>query len=135
MKAKHITFIFILPFLFSACSLIDVTEVKDCICTTEFRVYSVTVVDSSGSPVDSLITTVKSSRGKIFKPYQEPSLPGKYWLMDDGYTNEFTTLPTIIIFTGIRDSIKAEAVYLFNTDDCKCHVQKLGGPDTIVAKY
>lgn len=129
MKMKLIILLISFTLLYLACS---VTDVKNCLCTTEIRTYTINVIDSSGTPVDSLVTTIRNSHGKVFTANQFHNEPGTYWLMGDGYQQEFTISPTTIIFTGTKDSISVEAGFLFNTDDCKCHVNKVAGPDTLV---
>ena len=39
-----------------------------------------------------------------------------------------------ILFAGNSDSGSVNAEYFINTDRCKCHVQKISGPDTLVLK-
>ena len=112
------------------------TDVKDCACTLEFRGYSIIVINSSGDPVDSLITRITNSSGKEFSfhgSYFPNDSEGRYWIMDDSYKNEFTIRPTTIFFDGTKENVSAEAAFLINTDECKCHVNKVAGPDTVVA--
>jgi len=133
MKKRISSIIFILSLVFLSCT----TDVKDCLCSTEFREYNITIIDTSGTPVDSLLTRITNSRGKEFTPhgsYYQQSLEGKYWIMDDSYKNEFTVRPTSIFFEGAKEGVTVEAAFLFNTDECKCHVNKVAGLDTIVAQ-
>ena len=112
-------------------------EPNDCICTEEFRMYFVTVVDSLGNPVDSLLTTITNNRGKEygFGGYTPPPLmPGAYFVMTDGYQDDFGLSPGKIFFKGIKNNLEVTGEYLFNTDKCRCHVYKVAGPDTLVLK-
>jgi hypothetical protein len=71
-------------------------EYPDCVRTEEFRMYLVTVVDSLGNPIDSLITTITNDRGKEYRFEwftQPPFVPGVYFVMTDGYQNDFSTRP------------------------------------------
>jgi hypothetical protein len=133
MKKRISSIIFMFSLVFLSC----ITDVKDCICPTEFRGYNITIIDTSGNPVDSLVTRITNSRGREFTPYgsyYQHSLEGKYWIMDDLYKNEFTIRPTSIFFEAAKESVTVEAAFLFNTDECKCHVNKIAGPDIIVAQ-
>lgn len=109
----------------------------DCMCTEEFRTYLVIVVDTLGNPVYSLQTTVKNDRGKEygfegFTP--SPFMQGAYFVMTDGYQNDFSTRPGKIFFRGVKNNLEVTGEYLFNTDKCLCHVYKISGPDTLVLK-
>ena len=133
MKKRIAVLIILIALLFPSCT----TDVKDCACTEDFPTYLITVIDSSGNPVDSLITRITNSHGIEFSShgsYSSFSSEGKYWIMDDSYKNEFTIRPTTIFFEGTNENASAEAAFLFNTDECKCHVFKLAGPDTVVAQ-
>lgn len=123
----------ILLILWKQCS----DEPNDCICTEEFRMYLVTVVDSLGNPVDSLQTTIKNEQGKEydfgeFEPL--PYLMGVYFVMTDGYQNDFSQGPGKIFFKGAKNNLEVTGEYLFKTDKCLCHVYKVAGPDTLVLK-
>ena len=129
---KH-TLLFLPIFLFYNCD----DEYPECVCTEEFRTYLVIVVDSAGSPIDSLQTTVTNDRGKEYN-FEEfttpPFMPGAYFVMTDGYQNDFSIRAVKIFFTGVKNNLVVTGEYLFNTDECRCHVYKVAGPDTLVLK-
>ena len=109
----------------------------DCMCTEEFRMYFVTVVDSLGNPVDSLLTTITNDRGKEynFEGYTPPPfMPGAYFVMMDGYQGDFSRGTGKIFFKGAKNNLEVTGDYLFNTDKCRCHVYKVSGPDTLILK-
>jgi len=119
--------------LFTNCS----DEQPDCLCTTEFRMYFVAVIDTLGNPVDSLQTKITNSKGKEFafdNHYPPPNMSGIYFIMSDGYQYDFTTRPEKILFRGNKNSLGVTAEFFFNTDKCRCHVHKVSGPDTLVLK-
>lgn len=99
--------------------------------------YLVTVVDTLGNPVDSLETTITNSRGKEFN-FDELSIPpylqGAYYVMTDGCQNDFTIRPEKIIFNGTKGGKEVNGEFFFNTDECRCHVHKVAGPDTLILK-
>lgn len=114
-----------------------VDDLNDCICTEEFRMYFVVVVDTLGNPVDSLLTTITNDRGKEynFEGYTPPPfMPGAYCVMMDGYQDDFSLSPGKIFFKGIKNNLEVTGEYLFNTDKCRCHVYKVSGPDTLILK-
>ncbi len=116
--------------LFPSCS-----DINDCACTMEFRYITVLVVDEMNQPVTGLITTVKDESGKTFEFIQDPFFfQGFYIVMDDNYTREFSPIPKLILFTGLKDSLIVTAEFLINTDDCFCHIEKVSGPDTLVLR-
>ncbi|MBK7229592.1 MAG: hypothetical protein IPH97_12185 [Ignavibacteriales bacterium] len=125
--------IFILFVIFS-CSEID----KDCLCTEEYRTYLVTVVDTLGVPVDSLNITIKDKDGDELDVQQEPYYlgEGKYTVLNDSFTHIMCTCGTAqaIYFSATDGSKIANGEFMFNTDDCKCHINKVSGPDTLVLK-
>ena len=119
----------LLPFaaiVFQSCS----TEVKDCLCTADFRTVSVLVLDKNNLPVDSLVTTIENENGKIYILSIDEFFKGYYSVMTDNFVNDFSTNPTKIFFTGEKDSLEVNAEFEINTDECKCHIQKVSGPNT-----
>lgn len=133
MKFIKLPLMFLLILLLNNCS----EESPDCVCTEEFKMYLVTVIDSLGNPVDSLATTITNERGKQydFGNYPPPPyLTGSYVVMTDGYQDDFSAQPGKIFFSGLKSNLEVTGEYLFNTDACRCHVYKVGGPDTLVLK-
>ena len=135
MKIGFAVIILLYALSFLACT----TDVNDCICSTEFRTYDVIVLDSSGNPIDSLVIRITDSFGKEFSSngsFFNPAYnsEGKYWIMDDSYIQEFSIRPATIFLEGTKDNKSIEAAFLFNTDECKCHISKLAGPDTVIAQ-
>ena len=121
-------------FCFYSCSTIE----KDCLCTAEYRFYLVTIVDTLGVPVDSLAVTIKDKDGGELSVQQETNIfgAGKYTVLTDSFAKMFCSCgtPGKIYFTA-TDSIRtASGEYFFNTDECKCHINKISGQDTLVLK-
>lgn len=117
-----------------SCSEID----KDCLCTEEFRSYLVTVVDTLGTPVDSLDVTIKDKDGDELDVQQEQYFldDGKYTVLNDSFTHIMCTCGTLqkIYFSATNGSRIATGEFMFNTDECKCHINKVSGPDTLVIR-
>ena len=133
MKFFILLIVSILLILWNQCS----EESNDCICTEEFRMYLVVVVDTLGIPVDSLQTTIRNEQGKNYtfsEPGAPPYLQGSYFVMTDGYQDDFGTKPEKIFFGGTKNNLEVFGEYLFHTDECRCHVYKVAGPDTLVLK-
>jgi hypothetical protein len=131
MKLSLITISFLLILSFSSCF----DEEPDCVCSLEFRTYLVTVIDTLGNPVDSLEAIITNTRGKEFN-FDElsppPYMQGAYYVMTDGYENDFTIRPEKILFKGTKDGIEVTGEFYFNTDECRCHVYKIAGQDTLI---
>jgi hypothetical protein len=129
---KLISFLVVL-ILLASCK----DDEPECICTTEFRILTVTVVDSLDHPVDSLLVNITDEFGRTIKPlYKQLSYqPGLYVVVDDSYVDNLSTEPLLIYFTA-SDSIgrTANTIFIVNTDDCQCHVQKISGPTKIELK-
>ena len=120
--------------LISITALSCSSSMENCICTDQFVIITVVVLDQNNSFVPGLAVTVKDESGKIYdvSKYQYP-FPGIYNVMTDEYVRNFSTLPRRIIFTGESDSLIVNGSFFINTDECRCHVNKVSGPDTLVA--
>jgi hypothetical protein len=107
-------------------------------CTEEYRFFLVTVVDTLGLPVDSLDVTIRDKDGDELDVLQEsnPFGPGNYTVLNDSFTQLFCscTTPEIIYFSATDGGRIATGEYLFNTDKCRCHINKVSGPDTLVLR-
>ena len=131
---KNLLILFLSVIVLFSCSTVD----KDCLCTEEYRFFLVTVVDTLGVPVDSLTVTIRDKDGDELDVVQESYAfgPGKYTVLNDSFTQMFCscTTPERIYFSATDGSRIATGEYLFNTDNCKCHINKVEGPDTLVLR-
>ena len=127
-------FIFLILLTSVSCSVLD----DNCLCTDEFCYYTVTVVDTLGVPVDSLTVSIKDKNGNKLDVNQPGYIfnPGVYVVLDDSFINmfEFTERAEKVFFSATDGERIAQAEYLFNSDRCRCHVNKVSGPDTLVLK-
>lgn len=123
---------------FAGCTKDD-GPTDQCICTLNFASYVVTIVDGSGAGVDSLQTV--SILKRTGKPYSfappwsggSPDSHGRYVVLTDEAAKDLSSLPDTIVFKAMRgSSVIVEQNYLFNTDDCHCHIHKIAGPDTLI---
>ena len=125
---------FLLIIIAISCSTVD----EDCMCTEEYRFYLVTVVDTLGVPIDSLDITIKDKDGDELNVLQDPHPfgAGKYTVLNDSFTDMFCACGTTqkIYFSATDGNRSASGEYLFNTDECKCHINKISGPDTLILK-
>lgn len=118
-------------FLYS-CSLVE-NQDSGCICTAVFVSVGVVVTDQNNQLVDSLSVVVKNkTSGKVYDFYGASKDYGdRYLVMTDQYVREFNVFPQIIVFTGKKGNSEVYADFQIITDECKCHVGKLSGPDTL----
>lgn len=131
---KNLLILFLSVILFFSCSTVD----EDCLCTEEYRFFLVTVVDTLGVPVDSLNVTIRDKDGDELNVVQDPHPfgAGKYTVLNDSFTQMLCSCPTAekIYFSATDGNRIAAGEYLFNTDKCRCHINKVSGPDTLVIR-
>ncbi len=120
--------------LFSGC--LEDSPSSPCICTEEFRTIFNVVIGPDGNPVDSMAVTVKDPATGTAYQLQSGYPPYAHWnlVMSDQYTPLFSTTPRKIVFIAEKDTLRVEQEYSIITDNCKCHVYKAAGPDTIYIK-
>ena len=131
---KQFLIIVLIALLIYSCSEVD----NDCICTQEFRSYLVTVIDTLGVPVDSLNITIKDKDGNELDVQQDPYFlnEGKYTVFNDVFTQILCDCgtPQKIYFSATDGTRNTAGEFLFNTDECQCHINKVAGPDTLVLR-
>lgn len=131
---KTLLILFLSVIVLFSCSTVD----EDCLCTEEYRFFLVTVVDTLGVPVDSLNVTIRDKDGDELNVVQDPYPfgAGKYTVLNDSFTQMFCscTTPEKIYFSATDGNRIAAGEYLFNTDKCRCHINKVSGPDTLVIR-
>lgn len=130
---KKIILILLVYFLIISCS----KDNLNCVCTEEFSMITISVVDSTDNPVDSLNVFIEDEFGRQINPLykQLEFVPGRYVVIDDSYTNYLSTNPLLLRFTA-SDSLGrlAQAFIVVNTDECRCHVNKISGVDKTVLR-
>ena len=111
--------------------------VSGCACTEEYWAYPVTVVDGSGSPVPDLTLTRTNLRtGRVLQPgWLGLLIPGVYLVADDGMLDAFSSEGDTLRVAGSKLGTTIVADFVFAVPEpCRCHVDLLAGPDTILVR-
>ena len=105
-----------------------------CACTEEFRYFTVTVLDDATQPATNVALTRTNLRtGKVLEPgWLGDLVPGVYLVADDGLVSEFSTGGDTLRVTGVQGGATFTADYVFAVDACRCHLQRVSGPDTVI---
>ena len=130
LKSAFISFL-LLP-AGSACD----TDI-DCLCTLDFRLFGVTVVDETGQLVsDAMLSRLNLRSGQMLEPTWLGLLePGVYLVADDGHLDAFSSEGDVVRVTGTKGTISFSADFEFASPaPCRCHVEQLAGPDTVVMR-
>ena len=106
----------------------------NCACTEEFRYFTVTVLDDASQPATNVSLTRTNLRtGKVLEPGWLGNLvPGVYLVADDGQIAQFSTGGDTLRVTGTQGGATFTADYVFAVDACRCHLQRVAGPDTVI---
>lgn len=130
-----IPFMLIVPYLLSYCDDIP----GPTICTAEFVTLRITVVDTSGFPVDSVeILVYNSESGKIYDVSDmniwdsHLSRSGSYTVYHDGFIKPYQGIVERLIVEGEKGESGFRIEYAVSNNEC--HVYKLSGPDTVVIR-
>jgi len=128
---KYPALVFVMSILFYSCALVENHD-SGYMCTAVFVSIGVTVVDQNNIEVDSLTVTVKNKNtGKVYDFGETRDYQGHYLVMTDSYSKDFNVIPQTIEFTGKKGNTEISTEFLIVTDECKCHVGKAAGPDTL----
>ncbi|MEO8635747.1 MAG: hypothetical protein ABI587_10770 [Gemmatimonadales bacterium] len=103
------------------------------VCTSEFAVVTVTVVDTLGAPVtDATVTSTLLRTGAILSPTSLALLTaGTYIIVDDGAREPLRNAGDSVGVTARRGTGPSlPATYVIDVPG-GCHVHKLSGPDTL----
>ncbi len=105
-----------------------------CACTLEFRFFTVAVVDEAGAPVPDLELVVTRVRdGFVYGVVQDTaSGSGVYMVFNDNFVDEVRTSGEQVRVVAAKDGVSVEGAYVFSTDECRCHISKVSGPDTLI---
>ncbi|MFA6235068.1 MAG: hypothetical protein WC824_12920 [Bacteroidota bacterium] len=118
--------------LFAAC---DTQDPGDCLCTEEFISIGVYVVDADRKPVEGVRIVVTVPRtGDTLEFAGYPSHNGYYSIADDRMTESLPVDGEWLQMKGEKDTLRFDQAFFISTGPCRCHVEKLFGPDTVTLK-
>ena len=116
------------------CCLVACDTAFDCDCTTEFVAVTFQVVNDDGEPEAGVeVTIILERTGEILALDQ----PGA----DLGFFVVITDSQKSLIHPFFGDVLKVEGVsgeegfeigFRVDVDECRCHIHKVFGPDTVV---
>ena len=102
-----------------------------CACTEEFRSYHLTVVDGAGERADGVdVRVVRVLTGERLDFGSPAGTPGVYVIMDDSFTDRIAADESFQV-GGVRGETSFTTEFRFGTDECRCHVLRLAGPDSV----
>jgi hypothetical protein len=105
-----------------------------CACTEEFRVFTLAVLDDAAQPVpdaDLTITNLRTGR-TLQSGWLGDLVPGHYAIVDDAMLDEFSGAGDPVRVRGQSPAGSFTAEFVFGPDDCRCHLQRIAGPDTVM---
>ncbi len=104
-----------------------------CLCTLEFRFFTVTVMDATGQPAEGVTISVRRvSDGAVLTVNSSLDQgPGVYVILTDNNIDDVNEAGTTIEVVGTLGGMGFTAEYVFDRDACQCHVNKISGPDTV----
>jgi len=102
-----------------------------CACTEEFRSYHLSVVDGAGEPADGVdVRVVRVLTGERLNFGAPAGTPGVYVILDDSFTDRIAADESFQV-GGVRGEASFTTEFRFGTDECRCHVLRLAGPDSV----
>ncbi len=119
------------------CSLTRPPDAGDCMCTMEFRMVHVRVVDSDGQPVTGLTPVVRNERtGRTLDVSHDGGAlaPGTYTVVSDSNVEDVSEAGDRLTFRATGGGRTAEGVFVVARDACSCHIDRREGPEEIVAR-
>ena len=106
------------------------------ICTTSFALIPVIVVNAQGAPLGSIAITdsVLRTHERFAVPQSFNGWPaGTFHIFDDSFIGKVRESGDSVRVTGTNGTLSFGADFVFGAPD-GCHVMKLSGPDTVVAR-
>ncbi|MFH0736561.1 MAG: hypothetical protein V1773_19750 [bacterium] len=129
LKKICLLFIFTGSFILFGC---DEDTNTGCICTEEYRMYNVVIIDSLNKPIKGLTISFVDVNGveRVVSTEIDPFF-NSYMIMNDGFVELMSVSPKPFLVKAYKQNFNIKQTYYFYTDKCKCHVNKYSGPDTI----
>ena len=117
----------------------DGNDLSGCMCTANFAMVTLSVIDQSGNPVTDVNITVKIKRTQELLAINQPNWSGivghegLYVVFTDGFQNKITDpAGETLIVTGTSQDRDFTVEIVVTTDlPCRCHVQKVSGPNSV----
>jgi hypothetical protein len=106
------------------------------VCTTLFALIPVVVVNAQGAPLASISIT-----DSVLRTHERFAVPqsfnswsaGTFHVFDDSFGDKVRESGDAVRVTGTNGTLSFSADFVFGVPD-GCHVAKLSGPDTVVAR-
>lgn len=105
------------------------------VCTLEFRIFGVYVVDGAGTTVPGLnynVTISNLGHEVEIDSTVAPAADGWYPLVSDAEGSLLGQTGSLVRFDGTNGTLTATGDFLFIAG--VCHVEQLSGPDTLIAQ-
>jgi hypothetical protein len=105
-------------------------------CTTLFAMIPVVVVDAQGAPLASIAITdsVLRTHERFVVPQSFNGWPaGTFHVFDDSFSDRIRGSGDAVRVTGTNGTLAFAADFVFGVPD-GCHVARISGPDTVVAR-
>ena len=113
-------------------------ECETVACTMEFRTFSVAVVNEAGEPVTGLepVVTMMRTGEELDFSDMGPGDPesGVYLVMTDGNGSLIQQDEEPVRFAVTTGQLSVSGDFVFGMTWCRCHVEQLSGPDTLVMR-
>lgn len=106
---------------------------ETCICTAEFRFFTVTVVDAQGQAAEGVEISVRRMSDRVDLTPDEMGFgqTGVYVVLTDNAVDDVPEEGTLVEVVETRGDTGFRAEFVFNRDDCECHVGQVSGPGTV----
>ena len=106
------------------------------VCTTLFAMIPVVVIDAQGAPLAGI--TITDSVLRTHERFAIPQSfngwsPGTFHIFDDSFSGRIRASGDAVRVTGSNGILAFSADFVFGVPD-GCHVARLSGPDTVVAR-
>ena len=113
-------------------------ECETVACTMEFRTFSVAVVNEAGEPVTGLepVVTMMRTGEELDFSDMGPGDPesGVYLVMTDGNGSLIQQDEEPVRLTATTGQLSVTGDFVFGMTMCRCHVEQLSGPNTLVMR-